>query len=53
VQLSIVLHKDKEFAIDFKYDVKKLLLTAVALVNPLILILLVANINLTTPVITD
>jgi len=37
VPRGTVLRKDKEFAIDFTYDIKKLLLTVVTLVSPLIL----------------
>jgi len=54
VHLSTVLYKDEEFAIDFTYDTKKLLLglTVVRLVSPLILTLLVTNINLIRPILT-
>jgi len=52
VRLSTVLYKDEEFAIDFTYDTKKLLLTVVRLVSPLILTLLVTNINLIRPILT-
>jgi len=37
VHLSTVLHKDEEFAIDFTYNMKTVLLTVVTLVSPLIL----------------
>jgi len=50
VPQGTVLHKDKEFAIDFTYDIKKLLLTVVTLVSPLILTLVVTNINLIRPI---
>jgi len=33
-------HKDEEFTVDFAYDIKKLLLTVVTLVSPLILTIL-------------
>ena len=39
------LHKDEEFAIDFTYNIKKLLLTVVTLVSPLILTLVMTTIN--------
>jgi len=45
VCLGTVLHKDEEFAIDFTYDIKKLLLTVVTLLNPLIITLVVTNFN--------
>jgi len=44
--LSTVLLKDEEFAIDFAYDIKKLLLTVVTLVSPVIWTLMMTNINL-------
>jgi len=55
VHLGTVLHKDKEFAIDFTYSVKKLLLSVVTLlVSPLILTLVVTNIiNLIRPILTS
>ena len=39
MRLGTFLHKDEEFAIDFTYNVKKLLLTVVTLVSPLIMAL--------------
>jgi len=45
VRLGSVLRKDEEFAIDFTYDMKKLLLTVVTLVSSLILTLVVTNVN--------
>jgi len=46
--LGTVLFKDEEFVIDFRptYDMKKLLLTFVTLVSPLIPTLVMTNINL-------
>ena len=44
--MGTVLYKDEEFAIDFAYDMNKLLLTVATLVDPLILALMMANINL-------
>jgi len=52
VRLGTVLHED-EFAIDFTYDMKKLLLTVVTLVSLLILTLVVTNINLIRPIFTS
>jgi len=52
VRLGTVLHED-EFAIDFTYDMKKLLLTVVTLVSPLILTLVVTNINRIRPIFTS
>jgi len=46
VHLGIVLLKDKEFANNFTYDMKKLLLTVVTLVSPLTLTLVTVAINL-------
>jgi len=50
VRLGTVLRKDEEFTIDFMHDVKKPLLAIVTLVSPLILTLVVTNINLIRPV---
>jgi len=51
--MSTVLHKNKEFAIDFTYGMQKLLLTLVTLVSLLILTLVMTNINLIRPILTD
>jgi len=47
------LHNDEEFAIDFTHTMKKLLLTVVTLVSPLILALVMTNINLIRPILTE
>jgi len=46
MRLGIVLLKDEEFAIDFMYDMKKLLLTVVTVVSSVILTLVATSINL-------
>ena len=53
VRLGTVLLKDKELAINLTYDMKKLLLNVVTLVSPLILTLVVTNIDLIRPILTD
>jgi len=53
VHRDTVLHKDEEFAIDFMYNMNKLFLTVVILVSPLILTLVVTNINLIRPILTS
>jgi len=45
VYLGNVLLKDEEFAIDFMHDMKKLLLTVVMLVSPLILTFVTISID--------
>jgi len=50
MHLGTVLHEDKEFTIDFTYNMKKLLLTVVTLVSPSILTLVDTNINLIRPI---
>jgi len=50
VRLSILLHKDEEFAIVF---MKKLLLTVVMLVSPVIPTLVVTNINVMRQTLTS
>ena len=45
--MGTVLLKDEEFAIDFTYEMQKLLLTVVMLVSPLVLSLVIININVT------
>jgi len=53
VRLGTILLKDKEFVIDFTYNMKKLSLAVVMLVSLLILTLVVTNINLIRPIMTD
>ena len=53
VRLSTALHKGEDFAIDFTYNMKKLLLSVVTSVNLLILTLVVTNINIIRPILTS